>query len=112
LVRSLFIKLSPPSFAGGQAFLMSDAFELPGDVSVQSLMAAIVLRTSRSTAFQINANGQPPHAELRKSEQTVGTGKRNSVIAADGFEQSVFSKKPLKTRPHRRGAGLGPLSAC
>ena len=57
-MRSLFIKLSPPSFKGGLAFLMVDTFEFPRDVSRQALVAAVVLRTPRATAFQINANGQ------------------------------------------------------
>ena len=86
---------------------MLDAFEFPRDVSVQALVAAVVLRTPRATAFQVNANGQPPDTELRKSQLTIGTGKGNPIVAADGFGQSVLSKKPLKTRLHRRGAGIG-----
>ena len=86
---------------------MLDAFEFSGDVSVQALVGAVVLRTPRATTFQVNTKGQPPDTELGESEQTVGTGKGNSIVAADGFGQSVLSKKPFKTRLHRRAAGIG-----
>jgi hypothetical protein len=74
---------------------------------MQALVAAVVLRTARATAFQINAQGQPPDTELRKSEQTIGSGKGDSIVAADGFGQSMLGKKPLKTPLHCRAAGIG-----
>ena len=110
ILPSLFIKLSPPRFKGGLALLMFDAFEFPGDVSMQALVATVVLRTPRATAFQINAHGQPPHAELREPEQTIGTGKGNPIVAADGLR--AIRSSPKRRSKHARTVAVRALGSA
>src|SRR6266850_2884115 len=99
----LIIKALPPQI---QRVLIRfpQSFNLATDVTMHSLMGAVVLRVAGSAPFQINPQRHPPGREPTQPQEPVDTGKRASIVAADRLRQADSLKKPLKTLSH----GLSP----
>lgn len=58
---------------------------LPLQRQMHALVASVLLRVSRSDAFNGDAQPQPPHREFRQTKQGVGTGEGDAVVGADGL---------------------------
>src|SRR6185436_2141218 len=63
-------------------------------------MAAVVLRTARPTALQIDAQHHPPCRQAAQAQYGSNAGKGRTVIAANGTRQPMFAKQRFKTVPH------------
>src|SRR6266481_1681893 len=63
---------------------------------VHALVPAILLRMTRSDAFDGDAQAQPPDGELGEVEQRVGRGEGNAVVRTHAARQAALFKQALK----------------
>jgi hypothetical protein len=70
---------------------------------MHALVAAVLLRTARFDAFDLDSEPEPPDGELGEIEERVGTGEGNAIIGADGLGQAELLENGLE---HREGIGF------
>lgn len=107
LVRSAVVEVDGPPVA--VALLRSTGarrrqLEL-GQVAVHALMAAIVLRLSRTRADRPDAERHQPGGELRESAARPGANEGRAVVAQDRERSAVLVEKLLQDASHQRAAG-------
>ena len=68
---------------------------------MHALVPAVLLRMARRDALDRDVEPEPPHRELGKVEQGIGTGKGNAVVGTNGKRQTALVKQPLKGRHGR-----------
>jgi len=104
-MRPFVVKFLPPQVQ--RLLFRRPGFQLAGNIPVHSFMAAIVLRMTRPTAFQINPQGQPPYRQPAQPKECISMRKRRTVITPNGRRHAMLFKQSLKTQPHCLRFGVG-----
>lgn len=65
-----------------------------------SCQSSVLLRVARPDALAPIAEPQPPDRQLRQIVKAVGTGERQTIIAADRRRQAALGKDPLEGVEH------------
>lgn len=67
-------------------------------------MTAVLLRTARLDALDVDAQAQPPDRQLAEVEERVGAGEGNAIVGPDGAGQAELLENALE-----HGEGIGFL---
>lgn len=57
---------------------------------MHALMTAVLLRLTGLDALDGDTQSQPPDRELRQIEETIGAGKGDTIVGADGLGQTAL----------------------
>src|SRR5215470_13177477 len=99
LVRTFGIELAEE---GIKSLLLLQAVEVQRagglllEGQMHALMPAVLLWMPRFDTLDGNAKPEPPHRELGKIEQSVGTGKGHAIVGADGKRQATIAEQALE----------------
>src|SRR5215471_7561572 len=65
---------------------------------MHAFMATVLLRMAWLDTLDGKAEPEPPNGEPTEVEETIGGGKGNTIVGADGVGQAAFLEQALKGR--------------